>query len=930
MRLPHSAAEKQKNFLGVQDLSDKYVSDDFSVDAILSDVKKYTGGDTGEMKTWSLEEIDRLLAEDGGNETPPMPKPAPILPEGAPKSASEEIREALPSADKPLIEVPEEAEEIKAEAPEKAPEAETLPGQISIEKTRVFNEVHADVTRREGVSHSIGQRVIRTTTSEFAPIAHKPTMETDKYRQRFLDRRQLEMEKTRDHLARIASQPQMKIEKPGVIVKNNGTETDEDGLSPVPTILSVEDEFQHLNGERMETQSGELQSGLADQIMLEGFAAEEAAGEQIDEAEAELDLLHRRREKAGSFRLFPNLETAQKTQEHTRVMPNLSETQADSGEQLELEPEEAPKKRRTLLEPERLRIPRDYCEPKDKTAIFQMLQGDKRRAGLCAAALALIFCLEALFAYLLGSGDGLSFFGGSEMLYIALHLVLTLIAGGICFKQLKSGVVHLLSGTVNSSTGALVGLLVGFLQIVVAFFYPESVESDTHLYAALCILPMFMNCVGEYLKLKGDIHNFECLSSQNGALYGVAKVENESDAFEIGRGLLLGDPDIRYSAELSFAHRFVEMSRLSDTTGSANRSALPAVLAAGAVTGIITGVLTRAAFPAVTAMTGVVLMGIPMCSLLSSAWVLYRANKALLPDGSFLSGWHAVEDLVSTNAVAVDANDIFTGGGCNVYGIKTFRSMRIDEVLLYTAAMVISSGGALEEAFDGVIRQKRELLPPVESLVYEDKLGCSGWIYNHRVLVGSRDLLIKHNVEVSEIKFEERCKQKGRQVLYLAVDSKVSAMFAVGYSAAPDTAQYMKALEKCGVSLLVRTSDPNITEELIDSYFDLPHNFTKIVSPVSGKLLRDLREQVKTNESCGGVHDGRVNTLLHTVSAAFAADAGLKAVTILQYIGVGLGVLIMALLAFSSGLFQAGILQMTVFQLFWILLVFFVPMLKKY
>lgn len=912
-------------------MSDKHMLDDFSVDAILSDVKKYTGGEQGEMKTWSLEEIDRLLEEDSGEEKLQMPKQAPALPKEAPKPASEEAKESLPSADKPLIEVPEETEEIKAEEPAKAPEAEPLPGQISIEKTRVFNEVHADVTRREGVAHSIGQKVIHTTTSEFTPVSRKPAMETDKYRQRFLDRRQLEMEKTRDHLARIAAQPQIKIEKPGVIVKNNGTETDEDGLSPVPTILSVEDEFKNLSGERMETQSGELQSGLADQIMLEGFAAEEETGDQIDEAEAELNLLHRRREKAGSFRLFPNLEPSPKTQERTRVMPKLSETEADSGEQMALETEEKPKKRRALIEPERLRIPRDYCEPKDKTAIFKMLQSDKRRAGLCAAALALIFFLEALFAYMLGgSGDGLSFFGDSEMLYIALHLGLTLIAGGICFKQLKSGAIHLLSGTVNSSTGALIGLLVGLVQIVAAFFYPESVESEAHLYAALCILPMFMNCVGEYLKLKGDIHNFECLSSQNGAMYGVAKVENESDAFEIGRGLLLGDPDIRYSAELSFAHRFVEMSRLADTTGPANRLALPAVLAAGAVTAVVTGVLTRAVFPAITAMTGVVLMGIPMYSLVSSAWVLNRANKALLPEGAFLSGWHTVEDLVSTNAVAVDANDIFTGGGCNVYGIKTFRSMRIDEVLLYTAAMVISSGGALEEAFDGVILQKRELLPPVESLVYEDKLGCSGWIYNHRVLVGSRDLLIKHNVEVSEIKFEERCKQKGRQVLYLAVDSKVSAMFAVGYSAAPDTAQYMKALEKCGVSLLVRTSDPNITEELIDSYFDLPRNFTKVVSPVSGKLLRDLREQVKTNESCGGVHDGRVNTLLHTVSAAFAADAGLKTATVLQYIGIGLGVLLMALLAFSSGLSQAGVVQIAVFQLFWTALVFLVPALKKY
>lgn len=32
-------------------------------------------------------------------------------------------------------------------------------------------------------------------------------------------------------------------------------------------------------------------------------------------------------------------------------------------------------------------------------------------------------------------------------------------------------------------------------------------------------------------------------------LYSVSKIEDEGEAFEIGRGLLLGDPDIRYSAK---------------------------------------------------------------------------------------------------------------------------------------------------------------------------------------------------------------------------------------------------------------------------------------------------------------------------------------------------------------------------------------------
>ena len=116
--------------------------------------------------------------------------------------------------------------------------------------------------------------------------------------------------------------------------------------------------------------------------------------------------------------------------------------------------------------------------------------------------------------------------------------------------------------------------------------------------------------------------------------------------------------------------------------------------------------------------------------------------------------------------------------------------MRIDEAILYTAAVVIQSEGALSDVFDSIILSKREMLPNVESLAYEERLGCSGWIYNYRVLVGNRDLLVKHNVEVQSKEEESVFTRSGRQVVYLAVEGKVAAMFVVGYSADEQTAVY--------------------------------------------------------------------------------------------------------------------------------------------
>ena len=70
--------------------------------------------------------------------------------------------------------------------------------------------------------------------------------------------------------------------------------------------------------------------------------------------------------------------------------------------------------------------------------------------------------------------------------------------------------------------------------------------------------------------------------------------------------------------------------------------------------------------------------------------------------------------------MVIDASDLFLYGGCSLHGFKLYNSMRIDDAFLYTAAVVIKSGGALSDVFDSVILSKRDILPPVESLVYEE------------------------------------------------------------------------------------------------------------------------------------------------------------------------------------------------------------------
>lgn len=76
-------------------------------------------------------------------------------------------------------------------------------------------------------------------------------------------------------------------------------------------------------------------------------------------------------------------------------------------------------------------------------------------------------------------------------------------------------------------------------------------------------------------------------------LYSVSKIEDEGEAFEIGRGLLLGDPDIRYSAKIGFPSKFVEMTLRRDPSDGVYALSLPAVLTAAVITAVVAGVISK-------------------------------------------------------------------------------------------------------------------------------------------------------------------------------------------------------------------------------------------------------------------------------------------------------------------------------------------------
>lgn len=734
-------------------------------------------------------------------------------------------------------------------------------------------------------------------------------IETDEYRRRFINRPVQKIERAADFQKKFESRKPEMIERPGIVTKRSSMSATAD-LAPLPTIITAEE----ADNSEKTRQSGFIKPKVQEKVPeareIEGqirFDAFENANddwvEKIDEDEAEAALKNKRKEKVKGFKIFGIEDLADIEDDDEIEEIDAGEDDGEPGARGEKKkqakgsarPEKAREKPEKPKESSEKSDDAELRKASDTPRVAAMLRKEMINP-LWGMILCVFFVIMYLIFNLTGSSSGPA---GVQMLttFNIAVVCASIVGGGIYAIR---GAEKLLKGRPDADTAVTASLIAATVQGIWAFSVHYGDMAP--LYGCLAAAVVVFNLAGHYLVASRASKNLRFLAHLR-KKYSIQEIEDKETAFEVGRGLLLGDPDIRCSIPTSFPSKFIENTYSSDPANRYSKVMLSIFFALSLAAGIAFGIVRSDWFGGVSLFTAAVCVGMPSCALIASNLPLEKADSKLVRVGAMISGHRAVSECGDVNAVVLDSSDIFSQGGCTIYGIKTYNGMRVDEAILNTAAIVIKAGGPSGEVFDRVILGKRELLPPVENLVYEDKLGLSAWIHGRRVLVGNRDLLINHNVEAPGRESELKYRHDNRQIMYLAVSGKIAAMFVVGYKANPGIKASLKLMENKGISVLVRTSDANITEELISNFFGLHKNAVKIISAVAGEMYRKERLK-KRNAEAKIIHNGSVKSMLAAVNAAaglYYAEGIVSAVqTALSAFGIGLTVL----LAFISGFHQ--------------------------
>ena len=753
--------------------------------------------------------------------------------------------------------------------------------------------------RNEEIDHQIISEKIERSEGSGEPQVYGAFV-SEKYRDRFFNRPIQNLEKTAEH--QFVPEEEQKYERSGFVKQKSSFENTAD-LSPVPTLVpdnrltdedandrtvvfgavkedAEKDKYQEAKTRTIGLRSLAVTDGNAhehelpdeyddSQLSFEGFHTQEV--NIVDEREVEEELLKKRKEKASTFTITSDITEEEKS--------------------------ESPKRYGTD----------EYRTPDDKFKVSYYLKKNKNTSF--AGTIASYVCFGLLTAL---SVFAMNFPETEKGVLIAslIVLVVTIIANA---NVLLDGLRSFKGMKFGKNTGSVILVFAALLQNVVFLFSSaEPFSNGLALLTAAAVLPLAFNRTAEYFEYKRISENFDYVA--NNELYSIGKIEKKQTAFEIGRGLLLDDPIILSSQKTSFPRRFIELSQKFYPSDDINKRLVPIGFGASVLVGAITLLITKDNLSAITAFTGAICVSVPYFSYLVDALVISKTSKKLLEKGAMLAGWDAFNECNCANAIAFDSADIFDENGGNVFGIHPFYDIQIDEAILYTASLLIKSGGPLGNLFKRIIVGETSLLPPVDSLTYEDKLGLSAWIFNRRILVGNSDLLRNHNVEIPDMALIERHLCEGRYPIYLSIDGKAAAVFIISYDVNNENAKLLKSIEKNSLSLLVRSDDANITDEMVSAKLSLPQSGVKVISAVSGDIYKNYCAGVTSAADALLMHDGKPHSFLSAINAALSLDSVKHILNIFQTCAMGIGLAIVSALAFVSGLSSLNCVQLIVVQ----------------
>ena len=547
----------------------------------------------------------------------------------------------------------------------------------------------------------------------------------------------------------------------------------------------------------------------------------------------------------------------------------------------------------------------DYREPEDAVGIKTDLASKKVSLVARLLSSSIISALLFIINYAIKGWFIATFGGAFAIVNVVLMLALVLINlntmkgfGSILFSNPDMDspcALAMVSGTVYTLITAILGNM-----------------NTLPILTPVCSLTLVFNLLGKLSILKRIKKGFDLIATDE-RKKAVVFVEDKLSASVMANGSVIGEALICQGKETKNIRDYLKNAYSEDLYEKKLKPLVTFTLIAALVFAVA-GFIVNGLAVALLSFSICTILACPPSSLFVCNLPFSFATKNLEAYGAMIAGHAAAENISNANAVAFDAAELFPEGTIKLYNMQVLNKGAVDKYITYAAAVLKEASSPLSPIFEEMLETSEEEMPLADSIKYENNMGVSGWIGESRVFIGNRTLMEGHNIKVPSLELDKKILREGYFPVYLALNQQLCALFIVGYEADRTITYELRRLCNTGVTMLVNSNDPNITDEMLCDYFGLYPDSIKVMT-VSGVSAYKKNEAYKENISAPAAFTGSVCALLATVTASIRLKTIIKVLSVMQIIAICIGMALCGYYLLAGLLATSSSVLLVLFQL---------------
>lgn len=290
-------------------------------------------------------------------------------------------------------------------------------------------------------------------------------------------------------------------------------------------------------------------------------------------------------------------------------------------------------------------------------------------------------------------------------------------------------------------------------------------------------------------------------------------------------------------------------------------------LGAALITAVIWTLITGFDADVVMRVVTVLVIACPHALGLAVPLVVAITTSLSANNGILIRDRLALEMARQIDLVIFDKTGTLTKGEQGVVAVQTVNEIAEEEALALAAAVEGDSEHFIAQAVRAAAQERELSLPSVSDFEAIKGRGVKAMYDGNEVHVGGPRLLELLELEPTFTDFVEEQGNKGRSVIYLVENGRISAAFALADVIRPESKEAVARLHEMGIEVAMLTGDSQAVADAVAAELNIDHVFAEVLPEHKDDKVQAFQKQ---NQKVIMVGDG-----VNDAPALTRADVGI-------------------------------------------------------